>query len=57
MLCLTAIGTAAGMLILPGAGAYALHQPAPDAFGNFGADAGTWHGTSCSCNSDPRSRL
>ncbi|WP_441277048.1 phosphatase PAP2 family protein [Tardiphaga sp. 172_B4_N1_3] len=43
MLCLTAIGTAAGMLILPAAGAYSLHQPALDAFGNFGTDAGMWH--------------
>ncbi|WP_441241495.1 phosphatase PAP2 family protein [Tardiphaga sp. 768_D3_N2_1] len=43
MLCLTAIGTAAGMLILPAAGAYSLHQPALDTFGNFGTDAGMWH--------------
>jgi membrane-associated phospholipid phosphatase len=42
LLCLTSISIAAGMLILPGAGAYALHQPALETFGNFGADAGTW---------------
>ncbi|MGM4921885.1 phosphatase PAP2 family protein [Tardiphaga sp. 804_B3_N1_9] len=42
LLCLTSIGIAAGMLILPGAGAYALHQPALNTFSNFGADAGTW---------------
>jgi membrane-associated phospholipid phosphatase len=43
LLCLTAIGTAVGMLILPAAGAYSFHQPAGGAFSNFGADAGMWH--------------
>lgn len=43
LLCLTAVGTAAGMLLLPAGGAYSLHQPALGAFGNFGTDAGMWH--------------
>jgi len=43
LLCMTAIGTAIGMLVLPAGGAYSFHQLPPDAFNHFGSDPGMWH--------------
>lgn len=43
LLCLTSIGIAIGLLILPAAGAYAHHRPASDTFSNFSSNAGLWH--------------
>ena len=43
LLCLTSIGIAIGLVILPAGGAYAHYQPAPDVFSHFSADAGLWH--------------
>jgi membrane-associated phospholipid phosphatase len=43
LLCLTAIGTAIGMLVLPAASGYSLHQPSPAMFSHFGPGTGLLH--------------
>jgi membrane-associated phospholipid phosphatase len=41
--CLTSVGVAVGMLLLPAAGAYSYYQPAHLIFSNFSQNAGMWH--------------
>jgi membrane-associated phospholipid phosphatase len=41
--CLTSIGIAVGMLVLPAAGAYSHYQLPFSAYENFGAGSGMWH--------------
>ena len=41
--CITSIGIAVGMMILPAAGAFAYYQLPFAAYENFGAGSGMWH--------------
>jgi membrane-associated phospholipid phosphatase len=41
--CITSIGIALGMMILPAAGAYAFYHPSLGSYEHFGAGAGMWH--------------
>jgi membrane-associated phospholipid phosphatase len=41
--CISSVGIAIGMMILPAAGAYAFYHPPAGDFENFGAGAGMWH--------------
>jgi membrane-associated phospholipid phosphatase len=41
--CVTSMGIAVGMMILPAAGAYAYYHPLLASYENFGAGAGMWH--------------
>jgi membrane-associated phospholipid phosphatase len=41
--CVTSMGVAVGMMILPAAGAYAHYRPLLASYENFGAGAGMWH--------------
>jgi membrane-associated phospholipid phosphatase len=41
--CITSVGIAVGMMILPAAGAYAFYHPPLASYENFGAGAGMWH--------------
>jgi hypothetical protein len=43
LLCVTSIGIAIGMMILPAARAYSHYQPLFVSYENFGAGAGMWH--------------
>jgi membrane-associated phospholipid phosphatase len=43
LLCLTSIGIAVGMMILPAAGAYAHYRPPLDVYDHFSSGAGMWH--------------
>lgn len=43
LLCLTSIGIALGMMILPAAGAYSYYHPPLASYGNFSVGAGMWH--------------
>jgi membrane-associated phospholipid phosphatase len=43
LFCLTSVGLAAGMLILPAAGAYTHHLLPAGTISHFGIDAGLWH--------------
>jgi membrane-associated phospholipid phosphatase len=41
--CITSIGIAAGMMVLPAAGAYAFYHLSLGSYEHFGAGAGMWH--------------
>jgi len=41
--CITSVGIAIGMMILPAAGAYAFYHPPFASYENFGTGAGMWH--------------
>jgi membrane-associated phospholipid phosphatase len=41
--CVTSVGIAVGMMVLPAAGAYAFYHPPLASYENFGAGAGMWH--------------
>jgi membrane-associated phospholipid phosphatase len=43
LLCVTSIGIAIGMMILPAAGAYSYYHPPLASYENFGVGAGMWH--------------
>jgi membrane-associated phospholipid phosphatase len=43
LMCLTSIGIAIGMMILPAEGAYAYYNPPLSIYDNIGAGSGMWH--------------
>jgi membrane-associated phospholipid phosphatase len=43
VICISSIAVAAGMVLIPAAGAYTHYNPPQELFSNFSVDAGMWH--------------
>ncbi len=43
IICISSIAVAAGMILIPAAGAYTYYNPPQELFSNFSVDAGMWH--------------